>query len=163
MSTTFLEHLLAQAICSYGATMGFAICINVPRRALNVAGLAGMASWLTYEGAVMIHVGRVLGSLLGAFIVGICGLVFAKIKHMPVILFNIPAMVPLVPGGTAYEAVRYLALGQLNQAMKLTVLVAMIAAAIAVGFMLAQIFTELSKWIWQRDLEWRSRHEHEHY
>ena len=61
---------------------------------------------------------------------------------MPVILFNIPAMVPLVPGGTAYEAVRYLALGQLNQAMKLTVLVAMIAAAIAVGFMLAQIFTE---------------------
>lgn len=158
--TSFFEHFIIQALFSYGATVGFAVCINVPRRALNVAGLAGMASWLTYEGAVMIHIGRVLGSLLGAFIVGICGLIFAKIKHMPVILFNIPGMVPLVPGGIAYEAVRYLALGQLNAAMRLTILIAMIAAAIAVGFMLAQIFTELSKWIWQRDLEWRNRHEH---
>lgn len=161
MTIKFWEHFFIQALFSYGSTIGFAICINVPRRALNVAGLAGMASWLTYVGAVMIHVGRVMGCLLGAFIVGVCGIVFARIKHMPVIVFNIPAMVPLVPGATAYQAIRCLALGQLNKAMKLTVLVGMIAGAMAVGFMIAQVVSELSKWLWQRDLEWRRRHEHE--
>lgn len=157
------KFFLIQCTFSYLATVGFAICINVPRHALNLAGIGGMACWFTYEVAVLFHLGRVLGSLLGALIVGVCGIFFARGKHMPVILFNIPGMVPLVPGATAYEAIRYLALGQVSKALKLTVLVAMIASAIAVGFMIAQVISELVQWIWKKDMEIHKKHEKEHY
>lgn len=63
---------------------------------------------------------------------------------MPVIIFNIPGLVPLVPGATAYQAVRALVLGDLNQALSLTFRVAMVAGAIAVGFLLAQLVAEMT-------------------
>lgn len=58
------------------------------------------------------------------------------------IIFNIPGLVPLVPGATAYQAVRALVLGNFDQALSLTFRVAMVAGAIAVGFMMAQLLAE---------------------
>ena len=62
---------------------------------------------------------------------------------MPVIIFNIPGFVPLVPGAIAYQAVRAVVMGQLNAALRYVSRVIMIAGAIAVGFMLAQLLSEL--------------------
>ena len=58
---------------------------------------------------------------------------------MPTILFNIPSLVPLVPGGQAYQAVRYFALNDNTVALRYVVQVAMIAGAIAMGFFLAEL------------------------
>ena len=68
---------------------------------------------------------------------------FARYKKMPVIIFNIPGFVPLVPGAIAYQAVRAVVMGQLNAALRYVSRVIMIAGAIAVGFMLAQLLSEL--------------------
>lgn len=134
---------VVQLSFSYLSTVAFAILINVPRRALNLAGWAGAVGWIVYWVlAYDCQVGRMLANLVGAFAIGCCGMIFSRIKKMPVIIFNIPGLVPLVPGGTAYQAVRALVLGQEAQAGKLTVRVAMVAGAIAVGFMLAQLLAE---------------------
>jgi uncharacterized membrane protein YjjB (DUF3815 family) len=134
---------LVQLSFSYVSTVAFAIIINVPRRALNFAGWAGAIGWIVYWVLTYdLDVGRMMGNLLGAFAIGICGMIFSRIKKMPVIIFNIPGLVPLVPGATAYQAVRALVLGQIDKSSKLTVRVAMVAGAIAVGFMLAQLLAE---------------------
>lgn len=135
--------LVIQISFSYLSTVAFAIIINVPRKALNLAGWAGAIGWLVYWVLLYdLQVGRMLANLLGAFAIGLCGMIFSRIKKMPVIIFNIPGLVPLVPGATAYQAVRALVLGQVMTASKLTVRVAMVAGAIAVGFMLAQLLAE---------------------
>ncbi|MFD1486165.1 threonine/serine exporter family protein [Lacticaseibacillus baoqingensis] len=135
--------LVVQISFSYLSTVAFAIIINVPRKALNLAGWAGAIGWLVYWVLLYdLQVGRMLANLLGAFAIGLCGMIFSRIKKMPVIIFNIPGLVPLVPGATAYQAVRALVLGQVMTASKLTVRVAMVAGAIAVGFMLAQLLAE---------------------
>ncbi|WP_179396030.1 threonine/serine exporter family protein [Lacticaseibacillus absianus] len=134
--------LLVQISFSYLSTVAFAIIINVPRRALNLAGWAGATGWLVYWLLMELHTGRMLANLLGALAIGVCGMLFARRKKMPVIIFNIPGLVPLVPGATAYQAVRALVLGRIDAALGLTLRVAMVAGAIAVGFMLAQLLAE---------------------
>ncbi|WP_125579378.1 MULTISPECIES: threonine/serine exporter family protein [Lacticaseibacillus] len=134
--------ILIQVSFSYLSTIAFAIIINVPHRALNLAGWAGAIGWLVYWSLMQLATGRMLANLLGAFAIGICGLIFSRRKKMPVIIFNIPGLVPLVPGATAYQAVRALVLGNFDQALSLTFRVAMVAGAIAVGFMMAQLLAE---------------------
>lgn len=148
---------IIQALFSYISTVAFGICINLPRRALLWCGSAGMAGWQVYWMLFNFGSGRMLANLLGALAVGICGNIMARYKRMPVIIFNIPGLVPLVPGGTAYRAIRNLVLGNLNEASTQGVAVIMIAGAIAVGFMLAQILADITR---KRSItpKWVSRH-----
>jgi len=136
---------IVQAAFSYASTVAFGICINLPRRALAWCGIAGMVGWQVYWVLFNLGSGRMLGNLLGAMAVGICGSILARYKKMPVIIYNIPGLVPLVPGGTAYRAIRNLVLGNYEQAVSLSVTVVMVAGAIAVGFMLAQILADLTR------------------
>lgn len=62
---------------------------------------------------------------------------------MPVTMFTIPALMPLVPGGTAYQALRVLVLGYIIQAQILWIHVMLIAGALAVGFMLSTLLTKM--------------------
>lgn len=83
---------------SYLASVGFALTINVPHRALNLSGISGTVGWMAYWFCFRLGAGRMASNLIGAFLIGILGLVFARIKKCPVTVFNIPALVPLVPG-----------------------------------------------------------------
>lgn len=142
---SFWVKLLVQLVFSYLSTVAFAVIINVPRRGLNLAGWAGAIGWVVYWLLlVKVDAGRMLANLLGAFAIGIAGMFFARFKKMPVINFNIPGLVPLVPGATAYQAVRALVLGEMDNAIMLLARVTMVAGSIAVGFMLAQLVAEQS-------------------
>lgn len=72
--------ILIQVSFSYLSTIAFAIIINVPHRALNLAGWAGAIGWLVYWSLMQLATGRMLANLLGAFAIGICGLIFSRRK-----------------------------------------------------------------------------------
>ncbi|KRM86535.1 hypothetical protein FD19_GL001848 [Lacticaseibacillus thailandensis DSM 22698 = JCM 13996] len=134
-----------QCVFAYLGTVAFALIINVPRRALNLGGWAGATGWMVYWVLFKVGCSIVLANLLGAFAIGIAAIVFARWRKIPVIVFTIPGLVPLVPGGTAYEAVRMFVEGQTDAGIGYLVRVIMVAGAIAVGFMLAQLFGDLTK------------------
>lgn len=136
---------IVQAIFSYFSTVAFGICINLPRRALVWCGIAGMLGWQVYWVLFNLGSGRMMANLFGALAVGMVGSILARYKRMPVIIFNIPGLVPLVPGGTAYRAVRNLVLGNISQAVTQSISVIMVAGAIAVGFMFAQILADITR------------------
>lgn len=125
------------------SAVGFALIINVPHRALILCGLSGAAGWMVYWWGIQFHLGRLASNLLGALIIGILGIFFARLKKCPVTVFNIPGIVPLVPGVPAYQAVRSLVDGQLSDAEDLILRVAIVTIAIAMGFMLAQLVGEV--------------------
>ena len=58
-----------------------------------------------------LHVGLALSNLSAAILIGILAMMAAKVQHQPMILYNVPALVPFVPGGQAYKVVRYFVLG----------------------------------------------------
>ncbi|MGM0125123.1 hypothetical protein IGI37_002521 [Enterococcus sp. AZ194] len=132
--------LIIQVIFSFLATAAFAIITNVPRKSLVYCGLAGVAGWVLYWGCLQLGGNAALGSLLGSLGVAYASHVFSRWLKMPVTIFNIPGMVPLVPGGLAYQAVRNLVVGTYQEAVTAAVQAVMIAGAIALGLVLSEVF-----------------------
>ncbi|RVU70919.1 MULTISPECIES: threonine/serine exporter family protein [Lactobacillus] len=139
----FWLEIIINIAFSYIASVGFALTINVPHRALNLAGISGIVGWMVYWFAARAGMGRMLSNLMGAFIIGILGLIFARIKKCPVTVFNIPALVPLVPGVPAYQAVRALVNGEVFKGEAAILRVAIVTCAIALGILLSTMITEM--------------------
>lgn len=137
------DGLLIHFIFSYIATMGFGILINIPHNALLGCGAVGSLGWMIYILIFYAHLGTMLANLIGALVVGLGAAIMARIKKMPMILFNVPGMVPLVPGSQSYKAIYNFAFGRNSIALHYLVQVAMIAGAIAMGFFLAEMITRM--------------------
>lgn len=138
----FWLEIVINVAFSYVASVGFALTINVPHRALNLSGISGTVGWMTYWFCFRAGMGRMVSNLLGAFLIGILGLLFARIKKCPVTVFNIPALVPLVPGMPAYQAVRVFVAGDYTHGQELILRVAIVTGAIGLGFLLSTMCIE---------------------
>ncbi|WP_125765172.1 threonine/serine exporter family protein [Levilactobacillus mulengensis] len=134
---------------TYVATIAFGVLINIPRRALNVGGWIGVLGYVLYRFTVLWGGGYVIGNLLGAVAIGVASLQAAKLKKMPMILFNIPAIVPLVPGGQAYQMIKNFALGNNSTALVFLLQVVMISGAIAFGFLLSELVNRIQRRFWR--------------
>ena len=131
--------VMASILFSYFATVGFGITLNIPRRALNACGLVGMFGWAAYLLVKEISLGSMLANLLSAFVIGLGSMYLARKKFVPTILLNTPSLVPLVPGGQAYQAVKNFAMHNNMLAINYLVQVALVAGAIAMGLFLAEL------------------------
>ena len=135
---------------SYLATVAFGILINIPRKALHSCGLVGAFGWAIYLAIKAITFGVMLANVCSAFAIVIGAMMAAQRHRMPMILFNIPSLVPLVPGGQAYRAVQNFALGNNDLAIEYLIQVTMIAAAIAMGFLVAEIIAQAYFKFWTK-------------
>ena len=135
--------LIVNVVFCYMATVGFGVILNIPRRGLNACGIVGVIGWLVYVCIKDCFSSSMLANLLAAFSIGMGAMFCARFKKMPMILFNIPSLVPLVPGGQAYRAVRYFAIGKNDLALSNLVQVGMIAGSIAVGFFLSEFVSQV--------------------
>ena len=93
---------LVQMSFSFMGTIGYALCVNIPRKALIGCGMCGMFGWLVYW--LMwdfLLAGKVSSRLIAPLVIGLVRYIFAKYKKMPVTLVDIPSLLFFVPGGTA--------------------------------------------------------------
>ncbi|MGX7418188.1 threonine/serine exporter family protein [Carnobacterium gallinarum] len=132
--------IFIQLAFSFLTTAAFAIITNVPKRSLMTCGLTGMLGWIIFWTTDALGGGDVFATFLGAFIVALASYFFSKRKKLPVTIFNVPGIVPLVPGGLAYQAIRNLVLGDYITAIGFSVRVLMIAGAIASGLVISEVF-----------------------
>ena len=137
--------MIVELFFAFIATVGFGIIINIPHRALVVAGLIGTVAWLIYWAIVNMKLGLALSNLTAAVAIGILSDVAARKMKMPMLIFNIPSLVPLVPGGQAYQMVRNIALGNVAQGVHFLTQVIEITGSIAIGFLLAELLNKLWK------------------
>ncbi len=64
---------------------------------------------------------------------------------MPSILFDVPGLVPLVPGGQAYNSIKNFALGNYQVAFNYLSQVVWIAGSIALGFIVAELVNKIQQ------------------
>ncbi len=69
-------------------------------------GVVGMSGWLIYSGFTLVSGDSVQASFAGAFIVALAAHILSKRFVMPMIIFSVPGIILLVPGGLAYNAMR---------------------------------------------------------
>ncbi|WP_265455150.1 threonine/serine exporter family protein [Enterococcus sp. HY326] len=129
------------------ATMAFGIITNIPRRALLACGVTGGIGWVLFHFSNEMGLGLGGANFLGALSVGIISVFLSRRYKMPLIIFNIPSLVPLVPGGPAYQAVRQIMQGNYEAGLQNILIVIITAGAIAIGFMVTNLVEKLAKFL----------------
>lgn len=137
-------NLALQFFLSYISTVCFGILLHIPSRAYNVAGVIGGGSWVIYW--VMYYqdgVGLAFSNLFAAVLIALCSRWTAQHKKMPAIVFEVPALVPFVPGGQAYKMVRNFAIGNYYLVTVYFYQVVVIVGAITLGFGLGELLNRI--------------------
>jgi len=129
------------------AAAGFAVFFNVPRRAVWICVVCGMASHGLRN--LLVHVGLDIAtaSLAGAFAAGVIARLAGAHYRVPPVSFAFAGIVALVPGSYAFRAgiggLHVMTLGAstphalLADTLSLSIAAAVMTTAIAVGLLLA--------------------------
>lgn len=131
--------MFIQFLFSFLSTITFGVITNVPRRTLLESGLTGALGWMIYISLKEAQFPLGFANFVAAFMIGCASIYFSRKKKIPMLIFIVPSLVPLVPGGPAYLAVREFVLGDMNQGFFYMTVVIVTAGAIAAGFMMTSL------------------------
>ena len=124
--------------------MTFGIITNIPRKALVACGITGMTGWMIYYVLTQtFDASQTFANFLGTVGLGIASIFFPVTKNADD-YFYIPSLVPLVPGGPAYQAVRSILLGNIDDGLQLILKLSLLLQAIA-GFMVTSLLERIVK------------------
>lgn len=148
----FLQ-ILIYFLAAFFATFGFGVLYNVPQRTLIASSSIGGVSWLVYYLTMTyLNFPVFMATTLASFSIALLSQLMAKRFRVPVIVFAIPAIIPLVPGGLAFNTMRAFVAGEIITAMSYLVETFLTAGALALGLTVnSAIFQVFSpKAIWSR-------------
>lgn len=138
--------IVAQLVTSFIAASGFGILFNAPRRTLWQCGVVGMLGWiLYYQLTQQFGIDPVGATVAAAILVGVLSQLCARFYKIPVIIFNVGGIIPLVPGGIAYNAMRHFVEDDYNLGIQLAAKVMLLSGAIAIGLMFSEVVNQLNQ------------------
>ncbi|GAA3413685.1 threonine/serine exporter family protein [Paenibacillus hodogayensis] len=134
-----------QWVTSFIASAGFGILFNVPAKRLAHCGFVGMLGWMLYVLCGQAGLNAIGASLAAAFAVAVSSQLLAKLYKMPVIGFSAAGIIPLVPGGTAYDAMRNVVENHYDTALQLASEALLISGAIALGLVFSEVLNPFAR------------------
>ncbi|MEH7083983.1 threonine/serine exporter family protein [Neobacillus drentensis] len=137
--------VLAQAITSFIATSAFGILFNAPKESLIKCGLIGMGGWLIYFLLEDSTDNAIFATLAATIFIAVLSQELAKFYKTPVIIFSVAGIIPLVPGGLAYDAMRNFVENDYYSAITLAAKVFMLAGSIAFGLVFSEVINQITK------------------
>lgn len=135
--------LIIQLLFSFIFTACFGVIFNAPTKAIPYCGFVGAIGWIIYYVLIEFNVTEVQASFIGAFVVAIVAQIFARRFKMPMIIFNVSGIIPLVPGGIAYNTMRNIVELDYNMGIQNGMRAFMISGAIAMGLVFAEVIIQL--------------------
>jgi uncharacterized membrane protein YjjB (DUF3815 family) len=131
---------IIQGILSFLAAAAFGVIFNSPRGTLFHCGMVGAAGWLVYYLLTSLeHADVVIASFAGSFAVSLVAHWQAKRFRMPMIIFSVAGIIPLVPGGMAYNTMRKFVEGDYLMGIAYGSKTMMISGAIAMGLVFGEV------------------------
>jgi uncharacterized membrane protein YjjB (DUF3815 family) len=137
--------IVQQLLLSFIASALFGVIFNIPKKLLINSGFVGMVGWMVYILFAEQHVNHVMATFIAAFFVAMLSNLFARLYKTPATIFSVSGIIPLVPGGTAFEAMRHVVLNDYNAAISLAAKAFMISGAIAMGLIFSEVVNQLIK------------------
>ncbi|MBS4210310.1 threonine/serine exporter family protein [Bacillus sp. FJAT-50079] len=136
-------YILTHSLLSFIAATAFGIIFNAPKRSLLQCGLVGMIGWLVFQLMSDAQIDLAIAAFSGAFAVALIGHLMSKQYKMPIIIFIVAGIIPLVPGGSAYDAMRHVVSNDYTGALPLAMKAFIISGAIAMGLVFAEVIMQL--------------------
>lgn len=132
-----------QIILSFLATASFGIIFNAPKKTLFHCGIVGAIGWVIYLALTNRGVDIVPASFMGSFVIAIVAHIYAKRFRMPMLIFSVAGIIPLVPGGMAYNTMRHVVEKDYTQGVEFAVKTSLVTGAIVMGLVFAEVFMQL--------------------
>ena len=132
METVFFGYILP-CFCAFWACVGFTLMFNIHGLGKLIAGLGGALGWLVY----LLAGSTIFAAFLAAASIGVFAEVMSRVRRCPVTGYVLVALLPLVPGGGIYYAMRHCVAGETSLFLSTLLHTFGMAAALAVGAMLA--------------------------
>ncbi len=92
-------------IFSFLASMFFCVIFDAPRKLYLSCGFVGTCGWMVYTlffNGFNVH--TIYSSFFGSLALGLLSHYMARKQKEPAIIFMVTGIIPLVPGGLAYDA-----------------------------------------------------------
>jgi len=131
---------IIQGILSFLAAAAFGVIFNSPRGTLLHCGFVGVTGWLVYY--ILTETGHgdvVIASFAGSFAVSLVAHWQARRFRMPMIIFSVAGIIPLVPGGMAYNTMRKFVESDYLMGIAYGSKTMMISGAIAMGLVFGEV------------------------
>lgn len=116
MVHTVIYQIAFNMLFSFLSSVTFGIICNVPKRSLLTAGLVGVIGWMGYWSLFSHGSSVFLSSFLCSLLLASAGHIASRLHKMPLTVFYIPGVAPVVPGITTFEAFRDLITHDYNAA-----------------------------------------------
>lgn len=139
-----MSYILTHFVMSFIAAASFGIIFNAPRKSLVSCGFCGAVGWMFFRIMTDQGIDAVQASFVCAFAVALAGHGMAKYYRTPIIIFVVAGIIPLVPGGAAYDAMRHIVSNDYSGAIPLASKAFIISGAIAMGLVFAEVFVQLA-------------------
>jgi len=139
----FLLNWVLPCIYSFGACIGFCLLFNIHGPGMLICGGGGALGWLVYLLMGLCSVTIFPRYLAAAVAITLYSELMARIRRCPVTSYLIVALLPLVPGGGIYYAMRYSLSGDNQQFLTTLLNVFGIAGTLALGALLASSVVRL--------------------
>ena len=132
MGTIWSGYILP-CLCSFLACVGFTLVFNIHGVGKLICGVGGALGWLVY----LLAGSTIFAAFLAAAAIGVFAEVMSRVRRCPVTGYVLVALLPLVPGGGVYYAMRHGVAGETDAFLSTLLHTFGMAAALAVGAMLA--------------------------
>ncbi len=134
-----MTELVIKLLTATLATLGFSIFFYVHPRRLLPATLGGLIATAVYLGLGYVLNGELLPNFIAATVAGIYAEICARVTRVPVPVYVLPAVIPLVPGSGLYNTMFNLVTGRYADAAAVGWTTLQVALGIAGGIAVSSV------------------------
>lgn len=128
-------------------TLGFCLFFKIRRDKLIYGCIGGLLTSLFFCICSDLGLSVLMRNLIPTIVGTLYAEVIARIVKAPTIVFLIPAVIPLTPGGTLYYTMSAIVEGDMVKAQQQGEITLLVALGIAVGIVfISVIFYQLTNW-----------------
>ena len=135
--------MVVQLMAVFVGVIGFGIILEVQKKYLIYAGIAGTIGWAAY--LICQQMMPAGGVFISSFCIALLSQIFARKLRCPSSVFLIPAIYPSVPGAGIYRTVYYIIMGENSLAGHYLLETLTTAGMIALGIYIVDIFYKMKK------------------
>ncbi len=139
MNDFFTTELIIKSVSMFIASIAFSIVCKIDKRHLIFAGALGTLTYLIYYTALYFNASLFVAAFVSTSVTALCSEILARLRHAPTLVFSLAAVIPTVPGGNLYYAMRGLLSNNLEEAGKNFVITLTTGLGIAGGIVTVSI------------------------
>ncbi len=135
--------IIYEVFYSFVGSFGFGFIFNIRGSKILYAALGGALSQLAYSIFGFLPMSEITQYLFATIITASYAEIMARIKKSPAIVFLVPSIIPLVPGGMMYYSMEYCILGKTQQFTDMLLRTLGVAGALAMGILVVSSINKI--------------------